>query len=86
MSTLFNLSTYSLAYLLTCTNWVLSCICERLAKHASRIIFAHLEMISILFICAFFLEIKVLMLVVTLLKLLQRLISYLALCYMFVIY
>jgi hypothetical protein len=33
----WNLIAYSLACLLTCTNWVLSCICERLAKHASRI-------------------------------------------------
>jgi hypothetical protein len=52
MSKLLNLIAYSLACLLTCTNWVLSCICERLTKHASRIIVAHLEMISILFIYA----------------------------------
>jgi hypothetical protein len=52
MSTLLNLITYSLACLLTCTNWALSCVCERLAKHASWIIVAHHEMISILFIHA----------------------------------
>jgi hypothetical protein len=34
MSTLLNLIAYSLACLLTCTNWFLSCICERLAKNA----------------------------------------------------
>jgi hypothetical protein len=37
---------------ITCTNWALSCICEHLIKHASQIIVAHLEMISILFIHA----------------------------------
>jgi hypothetical protein len=52
MSKLLNLISYSLAYLLTYTNWVLSCICERLAKHMSQIIVAHLEKISILFIYA----------------------------------
>jgi hypothetical protein len=52
MSKLSNLIAYSLACLLICTNWVLSCICERLAKHTSQIIVAHLEMISILFIYA----------------------------------
>jgi hypothetical protein len=52
MSKLLYLISYSLACLLTCTNWVLSCICEHLAKHASWIIVAHLEMISILFIYA----------------------------------
>jgi hypothetical protein len=50
MSKLLNLIVYSLVCLLTCTNWVLSCICERLVKHASRIIVAHIEIISILFI------------------------------------
>jgi hypothetical protein len=34
MSKLLNLITYSPSCLLTCTNWVLSCICEHLAKHA----------------------------------------------------
>jgi hypothetical protein len=52
MSKLLNLFAYSLACLLTCTSWVLSYICERLAKHVSRIIVAHLEMVSILFIYA----------------------------------
>jgi hypothetical protein len=50
MSKLLNLIAYSLVCLLTYTNWVLSYICERLAKHMSRIIVAHLEMVSILFI------------------------------------
>jgi hypothetical protein len=54
MSKLLNLITYSLACLLTYTNWVLSCICEHLAKHASRIVVAHLEMIYVLFIYACF--------------------------------
>jgi hypothetical protein len=52
MSKLLNLIAYSLACLLTCTIWVISCICEHLVKHASRIIIPHLEMISILFIHA----------------------------------
>jgi hypothetical protein len=52
MSKLLNLIAYSLACLLTCTSWVLSCICECLAKHASQIIVAHLEMIYVLFIYA----------------------------------
>jgi hypothetical protein len=52
MSKLLNLIAYSLACLLTCTNWALSCICEHLAKHASQIIVDHLEMIYILFIYA----------------------------------
>jgi hypothetical protein len=45
-----NLITYSLACLLTCTNWVLSCICDRLAKHASRIFVALFEMMPSEFI------------------------------------
>jgi hypothetical protein len=52
MSKLLNIIAYSLACLLTCINWALSCICEHLANHASWIIFAHLDMISILFIYA----------------------------------
>jgi hypothetical protein len=39
-----------IAYSLTCTNWVLSCICERLAKHASQIFVALFEMIPSEFI------------------------------------
>jgi hypothetical protein len=50
MSKLLNLIAYLLACLLTCTNWVLGCTYERLGKHASWIIVAHLEMISVLFI------------------------------------
>jgi hypothetical protein len=50
MSKFLNLIFYSLACLLTCTNWAISCICEHLVKHTSQIIVAHLEMISILFI------------------------------------
>jgi hypothetical protein len=52
ISKLLHLISYSLACLLTCTNWALSCICECLTKHASWVIVAHLEMISILFIHA----------------------------------
>jgi hypothetical protein len=52
MSKLLNLIAYSLACLLTCINWVLSCICEHFAKQVSRTIVAHLEMISILSIYA----------------------------------
>jgi hypothetical protein len=52
MSKLLNLIACSLKCLLTCINWVLSYICERLAKHVSQIIVAHLEIISILFIYA----------------------------------
>jgi hypothetical protein len=52
MSKLLHLIAYSLACLLTCTNWVLSCICEHLTKHSSWIIVDHLEMISVLFIYA----------------------------------
>jgi hypothetical protein len=53
MSKLLNVIAYSLACLLTCTNWALSCTCEHLAKNASQIIVAHLEMISILFMHAY---------------------------------
>jgi hypothetical protein len=49
MSKLLNLIAYSLACLLTCIKWVLSCICERLTNHVSRIIVAHLGMIYVLF-------------------------------------
>jgi hypothetical protein len=76
MSKSLNLIAYSLACLLTCTNLVLSCICEHLAKHASRIIVA-------LF------EIGVFMLVVNLLNLLIHFISYLSswllACYLFMV-
>jgi hypothetical protein len=48
-----NLIAYSLTCLLTCTNWVLSCICEHLAKHASRIFVALFEMMSSEFIYAY---------------------------------
>jgi hypothetical protein len=44
MSILLNLIAYSLACLLTCTNWVLSFICESLVKHASWISVALFEM------------------------------------------
>jgi hypothetical protein len=44
MSKLLNLIAYSLVLLLTCTNLVLSCICEHLAKHVSRIFVALFEM------------------------------------------
>jgi hypothetical protein len=52
MSKLLNLSAYSLACLLPCTNWDISCICQCLAKHVSQIIVAHFEMISIFYIHA----------------------------------
>jgi hypothetical protein len=52
MSKLLNFIACSLACLLTCTSWALSCIYERLAKNVSRIIVAHFEMISTLFIHA----------------------------------
>jgi hypothetical protein len=45
-----NLIAYSLACLLTCINRVLSCICERLAKHASQIFVALFEMMHSEFI------------------------------------
>jgi hypothetical protein len=83
MSTLLNLIAYSLTCLLTCTSRALSCIYEHLAKHASWIIVSHFEMISIFLYMLVLLEIEVLMLVVTLLKLQHCLISYLAPCYMF---
>jgi hypothetical protein len=54
MSKLLNLIAYSLSCLLTCTNRVLSCICEHLAKHASRIFVAYLEMMPNKFIYACF--------------------------------
>jgi hypothetical protein len=47
-----NLVAYSLACLLTCTNWVLSYICERLAKYASQIFVAVFEMMPSEFIYA----------------------------------
>jgi hypothetical protein len=47
MCKLLNLIAYSLACLLTCTNWVFSCICERLEKHASQIFIALFEMMLV---------------------------------------
>jgi hypothetical protein len=52
MNKLLNLIVYSLACLLTWTNWVLSYICERLVKHMSRIIVAFFEMMPNEFIYA----------------------------------
>jgi hypothetical protein len=54
MSKLLILIAYSLVCLLTCANWVLSCICERLVKHASRIFVALFEMMPSEIICAYF--------------------------------
>jgi hypothetical protein len=51
-----NLIAYSLACLLTCTNRVLYCICERLAKHAIRTVVALIEMMYSEFICLFWLR------------------------------
>jgi hypothetical protein len=70
MSKLLNLIFYSLAYLLTYTKWVLSCICERLAKHASRISVALFEMMLVSLFIPILVEIGVFMLVVDLLNLL----------------
>jgi hypothetical protein len=47
-----NLIAYSPACLLTFTNWVLSCICEHLVKHVSRIFVALFEMMPSEFIYA----------------------------------
>jgi hypothetical protein len=47
-----NLIAYSLACLLTYINWVLSCICQHLVKHMSRIFVALFEMMPIEFIYA----------------------------------
>jgi hypothetical protein len=55
MSKLLNLIDYLLSCLLTCTNGVLSCICESLAKQPSQIIVAHHEMICLIYICSSFL-------------------------------
>jgi hypothetical protein len=54
MSKLLNLIAYSLAIFLTCTNLVLSCICERLAKLTSWIFVALFEMMPNEFIYACF--------------------------------
>jgi hypothetical protein len=70
MSKLLNLITYSLACLLTCTNWVLSCICEHLAKHASRNFVALFGMMLASFYMLVLVEIGVLMVMVDLLNLL----------------
>jgi hypothetical protein len=89
MSKLSNLISYSLVCLFTCTNWVLSCICERLVKHASRIFVALFEMmLASLYMLVLF-EIGVLMLMVDLLNLLIHLTSYLSswllACYLLVV-
>jgi hypothetical protein len=85
MSKLLNLITYSLAYLLTCTNWVLSCICERSIKHASRIFVALFEMMLASLHMLVLVEIGVLMLMVDLLNLLFTSFHILALGYLLVI-
>jgi hypothetical protein len=51
-----NLIAYSLACLLICTNRFLSCICERLAKHAILNCVALVEMMSSKFMCLFWLR------------------------------
>jgi hypothetical protein len=78
MSKLLNLITYSLACLLTCTNWVFSCICERLVKHVSQIFVALFEMMLASLYMLVLVEIWVLMLMVDLLSLLIHFISYLS--------
>jgi hypothetical protein len=82
MSKLLNLIAYLLACLLTCINWVLSCICERLVKHVSRISVALFE---IMLASLYMLEIGVFMLVVDLLNLLFTLSHILAPDYLLVI-
>jgi hypothetical protein len=54
MSKMLNLIAYSLACLVTCTNWVICCIYEHLAKHTSWIFVALFEMIPSEFIFACF--------------------------------
>jgi hypothetical protein len=78
MSKLLNLITYSPTCLLTCTNWVFSCICERLVKHVSRIFVALFEMMLASLYMLVLVEIWVLMLMVDLLSLLIHFISYLS--------
>jgi hypothetical protein len=70
MSKLLNLIAYSLACLFTYTNRVLSCICEHLPKHASRIFVAPFEMKLASIYMLVLVEIGVLMLMVDLLNLL----------------
>jgi hypothetical protein len=89
MSKLLNLIDNSLACLLTCTNWVLSCICKCLVKHVSRIFVALFEMMLTSLYMLVLIEIGVLMLMVNLLNLLIHFMSYLSswllACYLFVV-
>jgi hypothetical protein len=85
MSKLLNLITYSLACLLTCTNWVLSCIYECLAKHASRISVALFEMMLVSLYMLVLVEIGVLILMVDLLNFLYTSFHILAHSYLLVI-
>jgi hypothetical protein len=62
MSKLLNLITFSLACLLTCTNWVLSYICECLVKHTSWIFVALTEMMLVSLYMLVLVEIGVFML------------------------
>jgi hypothetical protein len=78
MSKLLNLIAYSLYCLLTCTNRVLSCICERLVNHASRISIALFEMMLASLYMLVLVEIGVLMLMVDLLNFLIHFMSYLS--------
>jgi hypothetical protein len=70
MSKLLNLIANSLACLLTCTIWVLRCICEFLAKHTSRISVTLFEMMFASLYMLVLVEIEVFMVVVELLNLL----------------
>jgi hypothetical protein len=70
MNKLLNLIAYSHVCLLTYTNWVLSCICERLAKHASQIFAVLFEMMLASLYMLILIEIEVLLLMVDLLNLL----------------
>jgi hypothetical protein len=89
MSKFLNLIAYSLACLLTCINWVLSCICECLAKHTSWIFVALFDMMLASLYMLVLVEIGVLRLLVNLLNLLftscYYLSSWLLTCYLFVV-
>jgi hypothetical protein len=86
MSKLLNLIAYSLACLLTCTNQVLSCICDRLAMHASRISIALFERMLASLYMLILVKIVVLMLIVDLLNLLFTSFHILAHDYLLVVY
>jgi hypothetical protein len=86
MSKILNLIAYSLACLLTCTKWVLSCICEHLVKHVSQISIALFEMMLATLYMLVLVEIGVLMLMVDLLiHYISYLSSWLFACYLLLV-